>query len=60
MKITGAKWTPQVNMLLISCLCGNEFLHRSDRWKPKCPKCRTVGHLKQLREDYAFNQLQLF
>jgi hypothetical protein len=53
MIITGAKWTPRVNLLVIVCPCGAEFHHRADRWIAHCPKCRGSGHLESLRMDYV-------
>lgn len=44
MKIIDARWTPRVNMLLIECLCGNRFEHRSDRWIVRCRRCGREGY----------------
>lgn len=50
MKIIGASWTVEVNMLKIACSCGIRFKHRADVWNVECPKCGTRAHLKVLRE----------
>lgn len=50
MKIVGACWTAEVNMLKIACGCGIRFQHRADRWRVECPKCGACASLKVLRE----------
>ena len=53
MRIVSARWTPQINMLLIHCPCGRQHEHRADRWWVCCPFCEAVYSLIKLREDYA-------
>ena len=53
MKITGGKWTLKVNMLTISCDCGNTIVHPANKWVVKCPNCNRMGNLQELRDDYV-------
>lgn len=59
MKIDDATWTTKVNMLLMSCDCGKQWYHRSDRWRAQCPRCKTWGDLQELCEDYLRRQQKL-
>jgi len=52
MQLIDAKWTPKVNLLKIKCRCGNEFWHRADRWRVKCPECDYEDHLGPIRRRY--------
>ena len=57
MQIIDAKWTPKVNLLKIKCRrCGNEFWHRADRWRVKCPECNYEDHLGPIREQYRLQK----
>jgi hypothetical protein len=38
-RLIDARWTPQVNMLLIECSCGERFEWRADRAFAECPSC---------------------
>lgn len=49
MKISNARWTDDVNMLIIECICGKRFEHRADRWIVKCPYCFRQDHLQRMR-----------
>ena len=51
LRIVGAGWTREVNVLVILCDCGAEFSHRADRWRVRCA-CGATGTLDVLREDY--------
>ena len=51
MKIINAVWTPDINILIIKCACGNKIRHRADSWNVRCLKCQAIGNLKQLREE---------
>ena len=53
MKITGAHWTPQVNVLHITCACGMCFDHRADRWRVCCPWCGRCADLTELRGTFV-------
>ena len=51
MEIVTARWTKDVNMLLIKCYhCGKQHEHRSDRWRVICPHCGFRGNLSMARE----------
>ena len=56
MQLIDAKWTPKVNLLKIRCPCGNEFWHRADRRKVKCPECDYDWHLGAIREQYRLEK----
>lgn len=51
MKLLDARWTPDVNMLLVGCDCRRTFDHRADRWTIKCD-CGAQANLSDLREAY--------
>jgi hypothetical protein len=53
MRIINAWWTEDVNILVIKCNCKSEFPHRADRWKVKCPNCKMLGDLGEIRDRYA-------
>ena len=59
MHIVSARWTPQVNMLLIHCLCGRQHEHRADRWRVRCPFCGILRNIKKLREEYVNDTIRL-
>jgi len=50
MKIIDARWTPQINILLILCTCGNTFEHRADRWRCRCFNCHREERLDKIRD----------
>lgn len=53
MRIKNAFWTPKVNKLIIYCdKCKKHFLHRSDKWKVTCPKCRQKESITKLRKEW--------
>ncbi len=62
MKIVACYWDVPTNMLRILCDCGEKFDHRADRWFAKCPSCKEVEHLSELRnrwvDDHEANQMQ--
>jgi hypothetical protein len=49
MKIIGAVWTTEINIYNIQCDCGYKFKHRSDRWMIRCPFCKKVNNVEDLR-----------
>jgi hypothetical protein len=51
--ITGARWTPRVNMIQMKCQCGKVFEHRADRWWAQCPECRNRDNLGPIRNRYV-------
>jgi hypothetical protein len=52
MTITGATWTPRVNLLAVLCECGRTIDHPADRWTVRC-RCGRTAHLGRLRDEYA-------
>ena len=59
LKISGARWTDTVNILIIRCEnCNAIFDHRSNRWTVRCPTCGTQGGLNKLREEYILKYLK--
>ena len=53
MKIIGAGWTPKYNLLEIRCSCKRIFDTRADRHNVKCPFCKKMTKVYNLREDYC-------
>ncbi len=53
MKIVGARWGPTVNILKIMCSCGQEFQHRADRWRVRCPECGQSVEPRQLHGHHV-------
>lgn len=51
MRITGARWTSNVNILAITCCCGREFEHKANRWNVECPLCRRIENLAEVRAN---------
>jgi predicted RNA-binding Zn-ribbon protein involved in translation (DUF1610 family) len=58
MRLRDAEWTPEINLLLIDCDCGQRIKHRADRWKVRCPACGREDNLHRLREDYVRQRKQ--
>jgi len=48
LKIITARWTPQVNILLIQCECGRKFKHPANRKIVKC-ECGKIENLFDIR-----------
>lgn len=57
MKIVDVRWTPQMNILTIECLCGKEFEHRADRWNARCA-CGRSENLGKVRERLALRPVK--
>ena len=57
-KIIDGKWTPMINMLIMTCGdCLSIFDHRADRWTVRCPDCGKQAGLGKLRKEYVAEKL---
>ena len=59
MAIVDARWTPQVNILIIRCnKCQRIIEHRADRWTVHCPRpCSNYANISALRWWYMQNKV---
>lgn len=55
MRIQGASWTEQTNILHIRCECGCVFRHRADRTKVRCPNCGAEDNCHRLKGEIVDN-----
>ncbi len=54
MKVIDVKWGKKYNILRVKCSkCGYEFNSRIDRWKVKCPTCKTTGNTEKMRNEFV-------
>jgi hypothetical protein len=53
MRIIDARWTPIINLLIISCDCGRQFEHRADRWTVRC-NCGRTQRIDELRQQWLW------
>jgi hypothetical protein len=49
MRIVGARWRPETNILRIQCHCGHRFPHPANRSWIDCPECRAGANLHKVR-----------
>jgi hypothetical protein len=57
MRILDVRWTPAVNVLVITCECGRRFEHLTDRWIVRCP-CGRKTHIEELRNIWFVEHQQ--
>ena len=50
MRLLDAEWTPVINLLILSCECGNKLIHPANHWGVRCPKCGKTENLGTLRD----------
>ena len=54
-KIIDAKWSPEVNYLIMKCgRCSAIFEHRADKCTVRCPSCGKQSGLDKLRGEYYY------